>query len=312
MAGPLQPYAYPFHAMGSPCELRLYSESRIDADALASAARLEIGRIERKYSRYLGNSLTTRINRSAGSREGVVVDNETASLLDYADVSFRQSGGLFDITSGVLRRAWNFKTGRIPAQARIDALLPAIGWPKVRWERPRIILPVEGMEIDLGGYVKEYAADRVAALCRERGALHGLVDLGGDLSLIGPHPDGEPWKVGVRHPRRPESALASIALASGAIASSGDYERVMIIDGVRYSHLLDPRTGWPVQGLAAVSVVASHCLIAGTASTIAMLKGAEGIAWLDELGLPNLRMDREGRISGTLAFRSAGAEGQDR
>jgi thiamine biosynthesis lipoprotein len=118
--------------------------------------------------------------------------------------------------------------------------------------------------------------------------------------------------VGVRHPRRPESALASIALASGAIASSGDYERVMIIDGVRYSHLLDPRTGWPVQGLAAVSVVASHCLIAGTASTIAMLKGAEGIAWLDELGLPNLRMDREGRISGTLAFRSAGAEGQDR
>jgi thiamine biosynthesis lipoprotein len=311
MAGPPQPHTYPFHAMGSPCELRLYSESRADADALAGAVRSEIGRIERKYSRYLDDSLTTRINRSAGFREGVVVDDETAALLDYADVSFRQSGGLFDVTSGVLRRAWNFKTGRIPAQAQIDALLPAIGWRKVRWERPRIILPVAGMEIDLGGYVKEYTADRVAALCRERGALHGLVDLGGDLSLIGPHPDGEPWKVGVRHPRRPESALASIALASGGIASSGDYERFMIIDGVRYSHLLDPRTGWPVQGLAAVSVVASHCLIAGTASTIAMLKGAAGTAWLDELGLPNLRMDREGRISGTLAFRSTGAEGQD-
>jgi thiamine biosynthesis lipoprotein len=96
--------------------------------------------------------------------------------------------------------------------------------------------------------------------------------------------------------------MASITLAAGGIASSGDYERFMIVDGVRYGHILDPRTGWPVNSLAAVSVVASHCLIAGTASTIAMLKGAdEGPAWLDELGLPYLRMDQDQKISGTLA-----------
>jgi thiamine biosynthesis lipoprotein len=292
--------------MGSPCELRLYTRSKADADAVAREGTAEVRRIESRYSRFRDDSLATRINRSAGSSRGVQVDDETASLLDYADVAFQQSDGLFDITSGVLRRVWNFKAGRVPAQREIDALRPCIGWSKVRWTRPHLVLPVEGMEIDFGGYVKEYSADRVAELCRRRGIAHGLVDLGGDLAVIGPHPDGDAWRVGVRHPRCPEAALASIGLASGGIASSGDYERFMIVDGVRYGHILDPRTGWPVESLAAVSVVASHCLIAGTASTIAMLKGADaGAAWLDELGLPNLRMDRDERISGTLISRLA-------
>jgi thiamine biosynthesis lipoprotein len=296
-------HRYPFRAMGSPCELHLYAGSKLRADAMARDALGEVARLERKYSRYRDDSVATRINRSAGSGRAVSVDPETAALLDYAAVSFAQSGNLFDVTSGVLRRVWNFKTGRVPEQAEIDALRPCIGWQKIHWERPRIALPIRGMEIDFGGYVKEYAADRVAELCRRRGTAHGLVDLGGDLSVIGPHPDGEPWRIGVRHPRWAEAAMASISLAGGAIASSGDYERSMVVDGVRYSHLLDPRTGWPVEGgLAAVSVVASHCLIAGTASTIAMLKGAvDGVAWLEALGLPNLRMDCHSRLSGTLA-----------
>jgi thiamine biosynthesis lipoprotein len=158
------------------------------------------------------------------------------------------------------------------------------------------------MQVDFGGLVKEYAADRAAGVCRQRGVRAGLVDLGGDLRVVGAHPDGAPWRVGIRHPRRPGSAAASVSLIGGAIASSGDYERCMIVDGERYSHLLDPRTGWPVRGLAGVSVAASHCLIAGAASTIAMLKGeAEGPAWLDGLGLPNLRVDQAGAISGTLS-----------
>jgi thiamine biosynthesis lipoprotein len=293
--------------MGSPCELHLYSRSREHADVVARDAMAEVLRLEHKYSRYRDDSLASRINRSAGSGEAVLVDEETAGLLDYAEVSFQQSDGLFDVTSGVLRRAWNFKAGRLPEPAVLEALRSRIGWDKLRWERPRLLLPIEGMEIDFGGYVKEYTADRVSELCRRRGIAHGLVDLGGDLSVIGPHPDGTPWSVGVRHPRRPETAMASVALVGGGIASSGDYERSMIVDGVRYSHILDPRTGWPVpEGLLSVSVVASHCLIAGTASTIAMLKGAgDGAAWLDALGLPNLRMDCHQRMSGTLASESA-------
>jgi thiamine biosynthesis lipoprotein len=288
--------------MGSPCELRLYGAAPSEVAEAAEVGIAEVARLERKYSRYRDDSLTTSINRSAGDPDGVCVDAETAALLDYADVSFQQSGGLFDITSGILRRVWDFKAGRLPAQDELDDVRKRIGWEKVRWERPRLVLPLEGMELDFGGYVKEYAADRVAELCRSRGIRHGLVDLGGDLSVLGPHPDGTPWRVGVRDPRRPDAAMASVALAAGAIASSGDYERFMVVDGKRYGHILNPKTGWPVEGLAGVSVVASHCLIAGTAATIAMLKGVrDGVAWLEELGLPHVRVDRSGAIGGTLA-----------
>lgn len=298
----MNPHRYSFRAMGSPCELRLYSARREYADAIAEETRAEIGRLEQKYSRYLADSLTTRINRSAGRSEGVEVDEETAALLDYAAVAFRESEGLFDITSGILRGAWDFKSGRVPEQSELDALRRRIGWDRVCWERPRIALPEPGMEIDFGGYVKEYTADRVAELLRARGMRHGLVDLGGDLAVVGPHPDGSPWRVGIRHPRRPEDALGALPLSHGAVASSGDYERFMIVDGVRYGHILNPKTGWPVESFAGVTVVADHCLVAGTASTVAMLKGEDaGAAWLDALGLPNLRMDRAGRVDGALA-----------
>jgi thiamine biosynthesis lipoprotein len=256
-----------FHAMGCPCTLHLYAASRGEAERIADAAVAEVRRLEAKYSRYRDDSLATEINRSAGSPQGSEVDDETAALLDYAQTCYEQSGGRFDITAGVLRRAWNFKAKRVPAQAEIDAVLPLIGWQHVRWQRPHLMLPRAGMEIDFGGYVKEYAADRVAELCRELGLEHGLVDLGGDLAVVGPHPDGRPWWVGVRNPSRPEEAIRGVALGSGGIATSGDYERGMVVDGVRYTHVLDPRTGWPVVGLASVSVVAPHCLVAGSAST---------------------------------------------
>lgn len=297
---------YDFKAMGCPCAIHLYGTTRRRIDALAAVAIAEVTRIERTYSRYRDDSLTTRINRSAGNPDGSIVDDETASLLDYAATAFRQSGGLFDITSGILRQAWDFRSGRLPSREEIAALLPRIGWQKVHWERPRLVLPVAGMEIDFGGFGKEYAADRVAELCRRRGVRHGLVDLGGDLAVIGPHPDGSPWRVGVRHPRRSDVALATLSLASGGIASSGDYERFMVVDGVRYGHVLDPRTGWPVHGLASVTVRASHCLLAGTATTVAMLKGVpDGPVWLDDLGLCNLRMNQRGELGGTLALREA-------
>ncbi len=292
----MQFFRYPFKAMGSLCELQLYAPAAATAEAAAATAQRELQRLESVYSRYRDASLVTRINRSAGSTEGIEVDAETAALLDYAQQAWRESGGLFDITSGVLRRVWDFKSGRLPAPAEIDAVLPRIGWDKLRWEKPRLWLPA-GMELDFGGYVKEYAADCAARACRAAGIAHGLVDLGGDIALVGPHPDGSPWQVGIRNPRDPDRAIARIPLATGAIASSGDYERFMEIGGQRYCHILNPKTGWPVQGLAGVSVVAEHCLIAGTATTVAMLKGAiEGPRWLAALGLRYFAVHPDGRI----------------
>ena len=299
---------FPFRALGSPCELHLYGESRAEIDAVAEAAQSLVLAIERKYSRYRRHSVVAAINCSAGDPAGVEVDDETAGLLDYAATAYEQSGGLFDITSGSLRRVWNFKSGRVPAQSEVAEALGRVGWSRVRWTRPRIVLPVAGMELDFGGFGKEYAVDCVTDLCRARGVRHGMVDLGGDLRAIGPHPDGRPWIVGIRDPRAPERPMASIPLWSAGLATSGDYERCMVVGGVRYTHILDPRTGWPVTGLRSASVVAPQCLVAGTATTIALLKGARGGArFLDSLGLPNLRMDSQGRIGGSLGAPSTKA-----
>jgi thiamine biosynthesis lipoprotein len=298
---PTQWHRFEFKAMGSPCVLHLHDARGIDVARVADECTVELGRLEYKYSRYRDDSVLSKLNRSAGDRRGTEVDAETAGLLDHAEVVYRQSGGLFDITAGVLRRAWDFDSGQVPSPEVLAAVLERVGWERLRWRRPRLVLG-RGMELDFGGIVKEYAADRVAEYCRRRGIRSGLVDLGGDLSLVGPHPDGEPWEVGIRNPGRAGLALASISLAEGGVTTSGDYQRCMVVDGVRYGHIFDPHSGWPVQGLASVSVVASHCLLAGSISTIAMLKGrSEGPAWLDRLGLPNLRVDREGRVSGTFA-----------
>ncbi len=295
----MAPRRFPFRAMGAPCQIQLFETP--DVERIARAAIDEVARLESKYSRYRDDSVTSLINRSAGRSGGVAVDAETAALLDYAAIGHRESGGRFDVTSGVLRRAWDFRSGRLPSQDEIAPLLERVGWHRVHWDGERIVLPLAGMEIDFGGYVKEYAVDRVAGLCRELGARHGLVDLGGDVALVGPQSDGSAWRVGIRHPRISRTALAWIPLPSGAIATSGDYERFMLIDGRRYGHILDPATGWPVEGLVSASVVAPHCVVAGTATTIAMLLPEdEGRAWLEALGLPYLCVDRKGGCHGNL------------
>ena len=288
--------------MGGPNSLQLYAVDDAQAQRAVQAAQAEVLRIEAKFSRYRDDSIVSRINAAAGSGTPVQVDDETAGLLNYAATVHEQSDGLFDITSGVLRKAWDFKAQRIPEQSELNALLPLIGWPKVQWRRPHIALPLKGMQIDFGGFGKEYAVDRAAGVLAAEGIAHGLIELGGDLRVIGPHADGSAWQVGIRHPRLAETAIATLPLHRGAIASSGDYERYFEREGRRYSHILDPRSGWPVRdSFASVSVLADQCLIAGTATTIAMLKGrSEGGAWLAALGLPRLCIDPDLVIGGSL------------
>jgi len=154
-----------------------------------------------------------------------------------------------------------------------------------------------GMELDFGGFGKEYAVDRAARILAESGARSALVNLAGDLAVIGAQPDGSPWRVGVRHPRKAGMALASIPVSSGAVATSGDYERFVEVDGVRHCHILDPRTGLSARGFQSVTVHAPSCLVAGSATTVAMLKGREeGLEWLGALGLPYLAVLGDGTI----------------
>lgn len=295
-----EPYRRAFKAMGSPCELQLFAMSAAAAQRAGDAVLADVERLEQRYSRYREGSFLSSINRAAAGGGSIEVDAETASLLDYADACHRESDGLFDITSGVLRQAWNFASGRLPERAAITALTARIGWHKLRWNRPTLAFPIAGMEIDFGGVVKEYAADRAATLCREAGVASGMINLGGDIAIVGPRPEGEPWRIGIRHPREPGRMMRIVELHRGALATSGDYERCVVIDGVRYGHVLNPKTGWPVRRLASVSVVADHCVVAGSSSTIAMLKEEGGAQWLADLGLPYLWVDVDGASGGTV------------
>src|SRR5437899_9217392 len=151
--------------MAAEHDLQLFASSGQLAERVAEAAIADVARIEAKYSRYRDDSVTTRINRAAG-RERVAIDAETAALLRYADQCFRLSEGRFDITSGVLRRVWDFgaRPPRVPSAEAIAAARSLIGWSRVEWDADTIRLPQPGMEIDLGGIGKEYAADRAATI----------------------------------------------------------------------------------------------------------------------------------------------------
>lgn len=297
MAGVTEEFA--FEAMGGPCALRLPSlDGGGDAKARADAAReaiAEVRRIEAKYSRYRPDSVVSRVNAAAGGPP-VRIDPETAQLLEFADNLYRVSGGLFDITSGVLRRAWDFSRPGLPDERLLAVLLALVDWPSVERGNGTVRLPRAGMQLDFGGFGKEYAADRAAAALSARGITHGYVNLGGDIRVIGPQPDGEPWQLGVRHPRDEGALLAALPLWRGALATSGDYERFFVLDGRRYAHILNPRTGYPVAHWQSVSVAAPLCSAAGALCTIAMLLGEPGLEFLAVQGEAFLAVDPSGHV----------------
>jgi thiamine biosynthesis lipoprotein len=294
-------FRYAFSSMGCPCEIHIEHDNEVHALDAARAAEAEVQRLDAKYSHYRDDSLIGDFARASNAGIALDVDEETGNLLDFSAALCAQSEGRFDISAGPLIRLWDLHSGRVPSAEEIDAVRTHCGWNRVQWNRPHLSFDVAGMRLDLGGVVKEYAADRAAKVCRDHGIAHGVVDLGGDLALIGPHGDGAPWRVGIKAPLAPGAAAAEIDLAHGALATSGDYERVMIVEGHRYSHILDPRSGMPVESFASVSVIADSCLVAGSASTLAMLFGLErGAAWLRELGLPHLTIDAQGRMAGNI------------
>ncbi len=214
------------------------------------------------------------------------VDDETARLLDFGAALWRLSDGAFDLTSGVLRYAWNFDQGPVCADpARIPELLKRIGWSRVSWQPADLILP-DGMEIDFGGIGKEYAVDRVADWASTQSNCPVLVNFGGDLRCVGAAPASGAWQVGIESIENFGKAMKRIELTSGALATSGDARRHVEINGQRYGHIFDARTGWPVVGAPrSVTVAAPTCSQAGSYSTLAMLQGEGAEAFLTAEGI---------------------------
>ncbi|MFV1982036.1 MAG: FAD:protein FMN transferase [Thiohalomonadales bacterium] len=274
-----------FSAMASPCELLIEVTQAKTARQLTELAQQEAKRIEQKFSRYRTDNIVYKINNAKGAT--VNVDNETADLLDYAQQCYELSEGMFDITSGVLREAWCFDgSDKIPNQQKVAEVLKYVGWQKINWSRPELTMP-EKMQIDFGGIGKEYAVDRAALILKEHSEVSILLNFGGDLVVTRPRKNGKGWYIGVEDPSAPEVtnnkvAIKQFELAQGAVATSGDVRRFLLKDGKRYSHILDPHTGWPIQNAPhTVTVVAETCTDAGIMATLAILHGAQAEEFLD-------------------------------
>jgi thiamine biosynthesis lipoprotein len=268
-----------FSAMASPCEVLCETEDLDFAHSLGEFAAAEARRIDGKFSRYKSGSVVAAMLEHRG--RPVTVDDETARLLDYGEALWRVSEGRFDLTSGILRHAWQFEEAtHAPQPERIPELLRYVGWHRLGWHAPKLLLPA-GMEIDLGGIGKEYAVDRVADFAARESHDPVLVNFGGDLRCAGAPPASGAWQVGIESLVKPGQPAKRIELKSGALATSGDARRAIVLDGKRYGHILDARTGWPVPGAPrSVTVVAPTCSQAGSFSTLAMLHGADAEAFL--------------------------------
>jgi FAD:protein FMN transferase len=261
-----------------------------DADKAASATQAvfdEIKRIEDLTSFHKQSGLTA-VNDAAGTGP-VKVDAELLDLIATALDTSEKTKGAFDPTVGVLSRLWSFSGGepRLPDQSEIADALTKVGGARIQIDRSAgtISLPVKGMALDLGGIAKGYALDRSAKVLKDHGITSALVNAGGDVLVMGEKEPGKPWRVGVQDPRNPREVVAVVAVKDRVIMTSGDYERFFIKDGKRYHHILNPKTGYPAEGVQSVTLVATSGVRAEPLGTTIFAKGiADGLAYVQSLG----------------------------
>ncbi|MDP7592706.1 MAG: FAD:protein FMN transferase [Litorilituus sp.] len=272
-----------FNAMASPCEVIVQSTDAKLVGALAQVICTEVWRIEGKYNRYDPKSVCSMINTNAG--QTVAIDEETYLLLDFAEQCYQLSDGLFDISSGCLRKVWSFDASdNIPNQADVKKQLKSVGWRKINLNRQSITLQ-KNMEIDFGGIGKEYAVDRTIRLAKQTTQKPVLVNLGGDIAVTGSRHNNTPWQVAIERPDvdigDEKSADMIVSLYSGALATSGDSRRYLLNGGQRYGHVLNAKTGWPItHAPRSVTVVAPQCIQAGILATMALLQGHQAEQFL--------------------------------
>ena len=270
-----------FPALGTQCEVQYAAADAAQAAAFEHAAVTWVQGFEAKYSRFRPDSLVSRINAAAG-RGWVEIDAEMEQMLNLCDSLHFMTDGVLDATALPLLRLWNYKAEhpRIPTDDEVAAARRLVGWKKVQRAAGKVCLPEPGMALDFGGFGKEWAVDIVAQIADAHGLAAALVDFGHDLRAVGVPPGRPAWHVGLEDPQRPGTPRGSIAVGAGkGVASSGDYLRCFVVNGRRYGHIVDPRTGRPgANGCLQATVIAGSCLLAGVLSTTAFVLGVtEGL-----------------------------------
>lgn len=254
--GQLQPYRETRFLMDTVIEITVYGP---EPESAVQAAFAEFERLQAISDHFKPGSQTAEINRLAGV-DKVMVDPALLDMLSRAGEVALQTGGAFDVTVGPLTRLWGIghKGDYIPTTAEIDQVLPLVDYRRVVVDRTEntVFLPQAGMRLDLGGIAKGYAINQAVDILQARGIRSALINAGGDIRVIGQKPGGAPWRIGVQDPRNSDRLIARIDLTEGdTMGTSGDYQRYFIKDGVRYAHILDPRTGRQPQGVASVTLV---------------------------------------------------------
>lgn len=276
-----------FAALGTTCAVQYVAPHGPEQAAVFERAAVAwVTAFEAKYSRFRPDSIVSRINAAAG-REWVEVDAEMEALLKLCDTLFFMTQGILDPTALPLIRLWDWKasTPRVPTAEEIAAALARVGWRKVQRAPGKVFLPEPGMALDFGGFGKEYAVDVVAQIAVDHGLTSALVDFGHDLRAIGIPPGRPAWHIGLEDPAKPGTTAGSMAIVGKGVASSGDYIRGVTVEGKRYGHIIDPRTGRPVaNGCVQATAIAGTCLQAGVLSTTAFVLGVpKGVEFIQSV-----------------------------
>jgi FAD:protein FMN transferase len=271
------------------------------AEKAIDRAFAEVKRLGDLLNFYSEESELAKINRSAGISD-VKVSPETLGVIEKAVSASENTGGAFDITIGPEIILWDFAEKRKPDEATIKERLSLVNYQSIVIDREKstIFLMKRGMLIDLGGIAKGYIADRAVEQLKKEGTVSGIVAVAGDIRAFGDKPDRRPWRVGIRNPRQSGSddeIMAMIELRDMAISTAGDYERFFIVDGNRYHHILDPKTGHPAKACRSVSVIAGEGVSADSYSTAVFILGPEkGIEVLRKMGFEGLIVDEHGKV----------------
>ncbi len=284
--------------MGTAISVELWAADRTAGAAAAAAVIAEMHRIDRLMSPHKPDSALSRINRDA-AHAPVPLCDEMALLIERAMHFSHLSGGAFDITYASAGQLYDYRTGVQPSAQALAAAQAAVGWRHLQLDPRQRTLRFgrPGMRIDLGGFAKGHAVDRAAAILRRHGVQHAMVAAGGDSRVMGSR-DGRPWRVAIRHPRRPGEVVAVLPLEDTAISTSGDYERFFERDGVRHHHIVDPSTGRSPASVQSVTILAADGLSTEALSKSVFVLGAtRGLALVETLpGVDAVVVDAAGRL----------------
>lgn len=278
--------SYEHVCMGTRCTIQAYHHDEALFQRAVHAAMAEIERLDRMMSTWVPSSDVSRINQAAGNGEWIAVSSETFQVLEKSLWIARESEGAFDITVGAFKGLWKFdedNDGSLPARAEVLARRKLVDYRDLLLDAARSSARLRrpGQRLTLGGIAKGLVVDRAVAVLRAAGLKDFLMQAGGDLYAAGRHGERE-WKVGIQDPRAAQeqerstgSSFALLSLADLAFNTSGDYERFILKDGKRYHHIIDPRTGYPVEHTRSVTVLAPSSFLADTLDTAVFVLGAE-------------------------------------